>query len=97
MNANMGSGKGADGKEPFRYEDYEKAYTALVHSTAEQAKNFVLLSTLEPHISAAVYCAPEAANVADLARCMPFASATEQWREDAAASGAFFRRSWSTA
>ena len=92
MNAGIGSGKGADGKEPFRYEDYEKAYTALVHSTAEQAKNFVLLSTLEPHISAAAYCAPEAANVADLARCMPFASATEQWREDAAASGAFFSK-----
>lgn len=92
LNAGMGSGKGADGRQPFLYEDYEKAYTALVHSTAEQAKNFVLLSTLEPHISAAAYCAPEAANVADLARCMPFASATEQWREDAAASGTFFSK-----
>lgn len=92
MNAGIGAGKGANGKEPFLYEDYEKAYTALVHSTAVQAKNFVLLSTLEPHISAAAYCAPEAANVADLARCMPFASATEQWREDAVASGTFFSK-----
>ena len=92
MNAGMGEGRGANGNEPYRFDNYEQAFTGLVKGGSTQAKDFVLLTLFSPHINGAMYCASQYATEADMARCMPFTAASEQWKEDAAAGGSFFSK-----
>lgn len=76
----------------FKTDDYTQAFVAVANATSQEAANFAYYMFFTPQINGASYCANNLANQTEMAKCMAFATATQQWAEDSAAAGTFFQR-----
>ncbi|RTL52295.1 MAG: hypothetical protein EKK46_11075, partial [Rhodocyclaceae bacterium] len=73
-------------------ENYESSFMSVTGAGADVAKNFALMTTFNPYFMAGLNCAYDIADKAQLAQCLPAATAVNQWAEDSAAAGSFFQR-----
>lgn len=72
--------------------DYEDSFRALTQLSGAEAKAFAITSLTANLITTSRYCANNAADEAELARCLPTIQAARQYEEDSAASGTLFQR-----